>query len=131
MAPILDVNNASNWLHIYNHTLYAAVIPTTPPRYTPIPVHKIPLILDRRTLAVGSSSTLAKPTWRLGFFLIGSVQIPGIGLADVTSLPIFFGLNLVRLPNLHDQFVLKARIPKWQQEMEMSIWKYIGVESDS
>lgn len=104
MAPILDLTNAAHWVHIYSTTLYAAEIPTVPPIYTPIPVHSIPVRTEERTLAVGSSSTRVKPTWRLGFWLIGSVQVPGVGLADVASVPIVLGLNLIRLPNLHSEF---------------------------
>lgn len=130
MAPILDVDNSANWVHIYGTTLYAAASSTIPPVYAPIPIHSIPGIFYERTLAVGSSSTQTKPNWKLGFWLIGAVQIPDVGLANITSVPIVLGLTLVRLPNLHSEFKLKAQIPKWHKEMSIDIWKYVGVEND-
>lgn len=131
MAPILDLSNSAHWIHIYGVTLYAETVSTVPPRYIRIPTHKIPVAVYERTLAVGSSSTQAKPNWALGFYLIGSVQVPGVGLADIASIPIVLGLNLIRLPNLHAQFSLKAKIPKWHTEMTLDIWKYVGPETDS
>lgn len=131
MPPILDVNNSSNWVHAYNATLYGSTVPTVPPTYLPIPMHSIATPFYKRTLAIGASSTQTKPTWRFAFWLIGMVKIPQIGLAEIATIPVFLGLNLVRLPNLHNEFLLKVRFPKWHKEMNFDIWQYIGSETDS
>ena len=131
MAPILDVNNGANWVHIYGNTLYAAASSTIPPIYDSIPVHSIPGLVYERVLAVGSNSTYLKPRWKLGFWLSGLVQIPTIGLAEIASVPIPIGLSLVVLPNVHSEFKLKARVPHWHRNLSIDIWKYVGPIEES
>lgn len=129
-SPILDLSDGSNWVQVYDTTLFAQAVPGRQGSFYPIPNHEIPSAIDRRILAVGSSSTKTKPTWNLGFYLAMIIKIPGVGNAEAASVPIRLGLNLVRFPPLSNQYSLKARIPKWHQEMSITIWKYIGIESD-
>lgn len=131
MAPILDVDNSANWVHIYGTTLHAAVSSTVPPIYGSISIHSIPGVVYERVLAVGSNSTYLKPKWKLGFWLSGLVQIPTIGLAEIASFPIPIGLSLVILPNLHSEFKLRARIPHWHRNLSLDIWKYVGSIEES
>lgn len=130
MAPILDLHDANHWEHIYNVVLSAQQVSTVPPIYYPIPSHTIPVTTDKRTLAIGVSSNQAEPTWVLGFFLISSCQIPGIGRANINSVPVFLGLNLIRLPNYNNEYFLRAKVPKWHKHLEFDIYKYVGPESD-
>lgn len=129
-SPILDLGDASSWVQVYDTTLFANPVFGREGKYYPIPSHSIPAIFEGHTLAIGSSSTKAKPTWNLGFYLAQIVSVPGVGSAEARSIPIRLGLNLVRFPPLSVQFRLKARIPKWHEEMSVTIWKYVGVESD-
>lgn len=131
MSPILDVNNPANWAQIYGVTLSGNANSTIPPIYEAIPVHSIPGVVYERVLAVGSNSNYLKPRWRLGFWLIGFVQIPGIGLAEIASIPIPIGLSLVVLPNVHSEFKLKARVPHWHRNLSIDVWKYIGPIEES
>lgn len=132
MAPILDVDNSANWQHIYETSLHAAVSSTVPPIYSSIPpIHSIPGVVYERVLAVGSSSTYLKPRWKLGFWLIGLVQIPTIGLAEIAFIPIPLGLSLVVLPNVHSEFKLKVRVPHWHRNLSIDIWKYVGPIEES
>lgn len=129
-SPILDLSNSSNWVRIHDTTLVAEPVLGQNGKYYSIPNYSIPDTIDRHVLAVGSSSTKAKPTWNLGFYLVMLVRVPGVGNAETASTPIRLGLNLVRFPLVSAQYTLKARIPKWHQEMSLAIWKYVGVESD-
>lgn len=131
MAPVLDVNNSNNWELIYNTTLSANILSVSPPLIVPIGTHNVPVTSDRRTLAVGASTTQGKPTWRLGYYLISSIQIPVIGRADISSDAIFLGLNLIRLPNVHNEYKFKIRVPRWMRDMQIDIYKYVGEELDS
>ena len=126
--PILEVSDASLWVKAYDVKLEAQ---PTPIGYYPIPTHKIPVTFDRHTLAIGSSSTKTKPTWRLGFHLTSEIQIPGVGKTEASHQYIWLGLNLIRVPPFAPNYTLKARIPKWHQEMVIAIWKYVGSEYDT
>lgn len=128
--PILNLADSSLWIKAYDTTLTAQSTFVGNSFY-PIPIHKIPVIFNSHTLAIGSSSSQTKPTWRLGFYLTSEIQIPGIGKAEATSDYIWLGLNLIRIPPLGSTYTLKARIPKWHREMVIAIWKYIGSESDT
>lgn len=129
-SPILNLSDASSWVQVYDTTLFADLVLGQTGKYYPIPNHSIPGNFEGRTLAVGSSSTKAKPTWNLGFYLAQVINVPGVGNAEARSIPIRLGLNLVRFPPLSAQFRLKARIPRWHQEMSITIWQYVSVESD-
>lgn len=129
-SPILDLSDASLWVQVYDTTLFADPVLGQTGKHYPIPNHSIPGNFEGHTLAVGSSSTKAKPNWSLGFYLAQVINVPGVGNAEARSIPIRLGLNLVRFPPLSTQFRLKARIPKWHQEMSLTIWRYVGVESD-
>lgn len=127
---ILDLSNSSSWVRIHDTTLFAAPVLGQNGKHYPIPSYLIPEVVDRRILAVGASSSKAKPTWNLGFYLAMLVKVPGVGNAEVVSRPIRLGLNLVIFPPVSSEFTLKARIAKWHQEMSLTVWKYIGLETD-
>lgn len=126
--PILDCSNPNYWLEVYETTLMAQSI--VPGYHSPIPQHQIPVSFDRHTLAVGASSSKTKPTWNLGFWLSMVINIAGVGNANAIQKPIPLGLTLVRFPALSPQFKLKAKIPKWHEEMSIKIWAYTGTETD-
>ena len=127
--PILDLSSASNWVKVHEITLVAP--PSSIPNHNyPIPAYTIPVTFDRRFLAVGASSTMTKPSWRLAFFLSTVLQIPAVGNAENGSIFIPLGLSLVQVPLYSAQYSLKARIPKWHLEMTMAVWQYVGIESD-
>lgn len=128
--PILDLTDASLWTKAYDTTLTAQSTFVGNSFY-PIPIHKIPIVFDRHTVAIGASSTKTKPNWRLAFYLTTEIQIPGIGKAEANSNYVGLGLNLIKIPLLSSSFTLKARIPKWHSEMTIAIWKYIGAEFDT
>lgn len=125
--PILDLSNSSNFVEVYETILTAGSSPV-PNYHAPIPLHQIPVVFDCHTILVGASSSTAKPNWRLGFYLRMLVTA-SVGTAEASNNPIPFGLNLIRLPKLSNEYRLKAYIPKWHQTMEMKLWKYIGPES--
>lgn len=127
--PILNVD-ANNWEQIYDVILSAEVLAGMPNYHHPIPAHSIPVVIDRHTLIVGALSGSAKPTWNLGYYLSMVTHVQGIGRPELASKFIRLGLNLVRLPPVTPEYTLKARIPKWHQEMQIVIWKYVGVEEE-
>lgn len=128
-APILELGNLSYLQEVYETTLTAGSSPV-PGYHVPIPRHLIPATFTRHTLLVGASSSTAKPNWRMGFYLSMAIA-SGVGLAESDSYKVPFGLNIIRLPMLSNEFKLKAYIPKWHQEMTMKIWQYTGPEADA
>lgn len=122
----LDLTNPADWLRVYDVSLSAMPVGGMPGRYYRIPDHSIPTIFDRYTLAIGASSTQTRPTWNLAFYAAMLVQIPGVGRAEAISVPVILGLKVIEFPVLSSQFTLKARLPRWHIEMDITIWKYIG-----
>ena len=126
--PILDLSSSGNLEEIYEVVLTAALSPV-PGYHIPISLHQIPGVFDCHTLVVGANSFMARPNWRLGFYLRMLIA-SSVGLAEASNHPIPLGLNLIRLPRLSSEYRLRAYIPKWHQSMEMKIWKYIGTVHD-
>lgn len=128
--PILDLTDGAEWLQVYDSTLTAEPITGLENRYRPIPHHVIPFDFYSYTLAIGASSSKAKPTWNLAFYLGMMIDIPSVGNAETEATAIRLGLSLVRFPPLAAPYKLKARIPRWHSEMSMTIWRYLGNEPD-
>lgn len=126
--PILDLSSPGNLEEIYEVVLTAALSPV-PGYHIPISLHQIPGVFDCHTLVVGANSFMARPSWRLGFYLRMLIA-SSVGLAEASNHPVPLGLNLIRLPRLSSEYRLRAYIPKWHQSMEMKIWKYTGVSND-
>lgn len=126
VSRALDLSNSADWLRVYDVTLSAIPVGGMPGRYYRIPNHSIPTIFDRHTLAIGASSTQTQPNWSLAFYAAMLVQIPGVGKAEVISIPVVLGLKVIEFPVLSSEFTLKIRFPKWQREMDITVWKYVG-----
>ena len=129
MSSILNFNNSDYWQKVYETTLVAQA-GSRSSFYYPIGDHNLPGTFSSHTLLVGASSFKAKPTWRLGFYLSMIISAVGVGSFTASQKSIPFGLTLVRFPPLSNEFSLKASIPKWHEEMSMSVWLYVGSESD-
>ena len=128
-APILDLSSAASWEVVHEIGLIAQQVPGTT-RHYPISPYIVPVALDRNILAIGASTPVAQPTWRLAFWLGALAQLPGIGKAETESRFVPLGLSLHQFTRYSSDYTLRVKVPKWHSKMEFKIWKYLGAESD-
>lgn len=117
------------WRRIYTNSFAARTVPGTT-SFSPIADKTLPIVVDSHVLAVGVDSRSAKSTWRLGFWLSQLLKIEGAGYAEHQSTAIVLGLTLVRFELLTPTYQLKAKFPKWHKDLNVSIWKYTGNQTD-
>lgn len=132
----MDFGNNLNWDLVLKTSYSAQLAPETQRGFLPIP-NKI-IESDKYTLAIGVSSTKAKPTWRIGAFvaprLLFSVsstsEYAGLVRSD-NSKPVF--LNQLTLVQFQDfgltPYALEISIPFWIAELSIEVWKYQGVDN--
>lgn len=107
---------------------------------------EIPYLPESRIFIVGASSLKAKPTWyRAGYFHqeIDGVKVDDTvvfeGLGRVPSISVdatteVIPLNVVKLivfPKLANSYRLRFESVPWLEELNLAIWEYTGVESES
>lgn len=130
---ILEFNNSQNWDFVYQTSQQAVSINN---QSQPIPEITIPFLLDRRIVAVHASSLTAKSTWRFAGFLNQKVQIGLlIGGQPDARMPrnkIWLNnINLIVYPQYSSTYSLSVEPPFWLRDISLSVYKYVGVESDS
>lgn len=135
--PILQLTSRGNWNQIYDESREA--VPTSVREiFYPIPAYEIPFLLKSHILAVRCLSSSAKATWRYAGTLNQKIQI---GTGGTTSpLPVAeafsMGLKLNRTKLLvfkkyTQQYQLLFEPPHWLRDLRLTIWEYVGSESDS
>lgn len=120
--------DARYWQRIYTTGVVARTLNNK--IIAPISERTLRVTINSYILAVGVSSTSAKPTWKLGFWLSQVIQVQGAGFAEYNPTPIILGLTLVKFEPLTTAYQLKARFPSWHKDLSISIWKYRGLTSD-
>lgn len=139
-----DIQNSLNW-DIALRKTYQGRVPVAagelqPYRSPPIP--PITISVDSYILAIGASSTTAKPHWKLAAWVaprllfspsstsefiaaVQSEQSQKVSLNQLTLIQfVDFGIK---------PYLLEIRIPRWHTEMYLEVWKYSGevVAADS
>lgn len=135
--PVLQLTSQGNWNQIYDESRSA--VPATPSGgHTPIPAFEIPFLFDKHIIAVRCLSPSAKPTWRYAGTLSQRFQAGTGGSAstlptlDATSLSLRINRSkLVVFKKYTQQYELLFESPPWIKEMRLTIWQYVGTESDS
>ncbi|MEH2086120.1 hypothetical protein [Nostoc sp.] len=107
---------------------------------------ELPFITDKHILLVGASSSKAKPTWlRAGYLYqqIGGIHIDDTiiyeGLGTVPSTETDFNrsliklnsIDLVRFPQITNDYRLRFEAMPWIEEVTLGVWVYTGIVSDS
>lgn len=132
----MDFGNNLNWDLVLRQTYFAQPNPAYPKGFVPIPSKLIEV--DRYTLAIGTSSTKAKPTWRVGAFVVPKLSFSVSSTSVYTNL-VRSGksqsvyLNQLTLVQFTDfglsPYALEISFPIWISELSIEIWKYQGEES--
>lgn len=134
-STILSTNRALDWVLVHAILLTAQrnleqPDPDKKNSFHPMAAHSIPFIFTRHVLVVEATSTKAKPNWSFAFNLEQLIDVTSVGLSESASFKVKLGLNLIKLPNVDGIFQVRARFPKWHQEMRIRFWQYIGEEGD-
>lgn len=128
--PILDTLDSAQWQSVYETQLTAQPTGLANGSYYPIGRHTVPVEFDSDVIVVGTSSSTAKPTWRLGCYLSAYTSINGVGNTEIANVLCPFGLKLFKFPEYSSSYQIRLTIPKWHQSLDVKIWKYLGVVLD-
>ncbi|MBH8578349.1 hypothetical protein I8752_36510 [Nostocaceae cyanobacterium CENA369] len=134
--PVLQLENSQNWESVYTTTV-EAVVSANGESYTPIPTITIPVLLDKHIIAVSVTCSTAKPTWYFGGFLNQRINLGLLvgGLPDsdaVQKRKIWLNrITLIIFPELTSTYSLSLDVPKWFQYVSFTVFKYVGIESDT
>ena len=135
--PVLQLTTQGNWNQIYDESRSAVPMSPVGGHY-PIPAFEIPFLFDKHIIAVRCLSTSAKATWRFAGTLSqrfragtgGSTSPLPILDAEILSLRLNRS-RLVVFKQYTQQYELLFESPPWIKDMRLSIWQYIGEQSDS
>ncbi len=135
-TSILDLGNSANWQLFYSNSL-AADTPLGTHKPVPIPEFTLPVQLDRHIIAIAITSSTAKPTWYFAGFLnqriaIGLV-VSGLPDSDVLQRRKLYldRISVLIFPKLSTSYSLSLELPKWFTKANLTVWEYVGPESDS
>ncbi len=132
----MDFGNNLNWDLTLRATYSASPAPNEARGYFPIPPKTI--LLDRYVLAIGASSSVAKPNWRLAGFvsprLLFSPSSTSEYVAAVQSEKgqaiLLNQLTLIRFTDFGiTPYLLEISIPHWFSQLSLEIWRYQGTDS--
>lgn len=133
---VLELGNANNWESIFSQTYSAQPVPDKPNTYYPLPEITIPILLDRRILAIHAYSPSAAPHWKFAGYLNQKVQT-GLTVGGMTDSyaqrkKLWLNqINLIILPFIASTYAISFSIPYWILNIQLVAWKYIGSESYS
>ena len=136
MPRELELENSANW-DLFFHLNLTAEQGSYPNSHKPIPHQEIPIRLDKHVIAVVVHSRTAKSTWHFAGFLgqkIFSGQVVS-GAPDtfaVTKRKLWLDqITLLVFPRLTSTYSIFYEVPYWFDEVDFTIWKYIGPDRDS
>lgn len=129
---IIDPANGQNWRLLYQHQFTTQQ--TAPRERSLIPDTVLPVQAESRVLAVKTFSQFAKSTWRSGGSL---TPLLNSGVADLGQLSLSRyqlpcnGARLLIFPKFSTTYQLRFSCPWWFDEIALTIYEYIGTESNS
>ena len=134
--PLPHLTIQSNWNPVYDE--HRNAIAVTDKDFAPIAAFEIGFLFESHILAVRCLSASAKAHWRFGGSLSQKFPIGTGGTAS--SLPEVIAaerqmrLNrtaLIRFPKLTSNYQLVFEPAYWHQHIRLTIWEYVGPESDT
>lgn len=133
--PVLTLNDAANWQLFYRQRYQSPTIAGAGRNrsHAPIVPQMLPPTLNNRIIAAGCNSAVAKPTWNVGGYLTPIVACGSEVLeADLESHRLLLNrARLILIPALAASCKLRYSIPPWFEEISISIYQYVGSETDS
>lgn len=127
---ILNTQDTAGWQAVYETQLIAQPTGLSNGSLYPIGRHTVPVDFDADVIVVGTSSSTAKPSWRLGCFLSAYTVISGVGNTEIATGMCPFGLKLFKFTEYSGSYRLGLYVPRWHQDLDIKIWKYLGNPAD-
>jgi hypothetical protein len=135
--PILNLSDSSKWDSLWFGSFAALGLPDKPGYHYPIDPILVPVLLESRIIAITTTSATAKPKWTYAGKARQKIQT-GItvgGVADAASVSVkklsLDKLNLLVFAALTPTYALEIEPIWWLSEIELSVWEYTGVDSDT
>ena len=130
---LVQFGNTENWQPLLFDSWKAEISPTTG-KYDPIGRKKLPVLSDRRILAVGATSLSAKSNWKTGGWLSAKLKLPGANSfspeVETFRVPLF-DLALWVLPDYGHSYQLEFWPARWLRDIDLEVQQYVGEEKDS
>jgi hypothetical protein len=136
-SPILELSNSANWVQAYSAETAATWVDESKGSHFPIPPMSIPFLFDQHIIAVYPESNGSKSWWFSAGWLEQKVSTgitvggnPDVRVQDSQRI-LLNRINLAIFPKLSSTYQLNIDIPYWFSHYKVTIWEYIGPESDS
>lgn len=129
MPLVINAADANNWVLVYESFVSANT--TLLRKHIPIARFNTNPIFDSHFLLIKAFSAQVKPNWNLAFYTSQQIAIDTIGLSTSDQNFVALGLNIAKFPNYSSAYGLRIDIPPWHKEMDISIWKYVGIVKDT
>lgn len=135
---LFDAGNSDSWNPIWNTTVNSASTPGNR-YYYPIPEIEVPLILDKRVIAVYADSETARPSWRSAGFLNQKIRT-GITVGGTTDARFNgsqrvwlkrIGVFIVPTVKLQPEYSISFDIHPWHEDISLQLWEFNGATIDS
>lgn len=121
----MNFGNATDWVKVYENSFQAEMLPYYPKQHIPLPDVILPFTFTKNVIAVESTSTIAKSTWKRGIRVHPTLNVTG--LFDLTLRYYNTELNktnLILFTNIVTDYKLRLSIPKWFYDISVKIWEY-------
>jgi hypothetical protein len=137
--PVIDLSNSNNWLLVWEKLTIAQRVVIDPEKqFHPIPSINMPVQLESHIFAVLIENQKARSSWRYAGRITQLIQTGIIGYGGSNDVEVAefrkLWLNRVSLyifPKVTNTFSLKFDVPRWFEEISITVWEYIGLKSDS
>jgi hypothetical protein len=133
--PILQLQNSANWQFIWSGS--SASVALANGSRVPMPPIQVPILLENHTIAIVCTSATARPSWKIAGNVGRRIQT-GLGALGVPDTTIVDGRvlrlrspNLIRFEQLTATYVLEISPKFWLTEIDISIFAYTGIDSDT
>lgn len=126
-----NIANTDNWEFVYDVTAQRASSPTG--AKIPIDTLTVPILIESHLIALYSGSDSAKDNWInagwAAFYAPTGITVGGGNDGKIgESVRLFLGeRTIIQVPKLSDSYALKISVPPYFDDVEYSIYQYVGL----
>lgn len=127
-----DLSNNADWVKIYDQVTVAEQNPQRPDKHYPIPVLVVSDSIDSHTIAVRSSCTNGKPSWRFGATVFPVISIGDLEFGNARTqrhYSVSYNLTTIfRLDRISTYYRVGVLVPNYFDDVHLRVWVFVGVE---
>lgn len=137
MTVQYDFTNGNNWQQFWNEQRTAQAVPNKAERFFPISTMSPFTTFNKPIIKIYAANLEAKPNWRLaGYYSIkifaGTVVSGGIPDTVIKTGAFYLDqANIIFVPSYSANFSIEFAVRFWHRRMEITMWEYIGPNSNT